>query len=73
MTSFELFKLLKKSTFYFYFYTFFSLNILWVTTYIILCKEFKYFASNYGIINGIKINQCKESCRKEKKWVGLKI
>ena len=31
----------------------------------------KYFASNYGIIAGLKIKSCKKSCRKEN-WAGLK-
>ena len=29
-------------------------------------KKIKYFASNYGILTGIKIKLCKKSCRKEK-------
>ena len=62
MTSFELFRLLKfnkKSIFYIYFHTFFSLNRLSVTSYIISCKRIIFFASNYGIITDIKIKLCK--------------
>ena len=34
--------------------------------------KIRYFASNYGILTGIKIKLCKKSCRKEKSGRGLK-
>ena len=61
MTSFELFRLLKfKQKLYFI-----CIFILGDKLHLFI-KIFKYFASNYGIITGIKIKLCKKSCRKEK-------
>ena len=69
MTSFELFRLLKlkkKSTFCIYFYSFFLLKYIMCDKVHHFMKKFKYFASKYDIISGIKIKLCKKSCRKEK-------
>ena len=60
MTSFELLRLLKlkkKNQHYIYFYAFIIQNTLSVTSYIIYEKINKY-ASNFIIINGIKIKLC---------------
>ena len=71
MTSFELFELLKFNfkkiyILYIYFYALFLLNNIMRGKLHHFMKHFEYFASNYGIITGIKIKLCKKSCRKEK-------
>ena len=52
-----------KSTFYFYFIFFSQKYIMGEELHHFMKK--KYFASDEGIITGIKIKLCKKSCRKE--------
>ena len=48
----------------FIYFLYFSPKIDWVWQVTSFHKKLKYFASDYGIITGIKIKLCKNSCRK---------
>ena len=70
MTSFESFRILnlKKniSILLYIFILFFLLKQFECDKLHHFMKKSKQFASNYGIITGIKIKLCKKSCKKEK-------
>ena len=68
MTSFESFRILnlKKYLHFYIFLYFFLLKYFECDKLHHFMKKSKHFASNYGIITGIKIKLCKKSCKKEK-------
>ena len=74
MTSFELFKLLQFDKIYISYILlyFFLLKYIICDKLHPFMKNFKYFASNYGIITSVIIKLCEKSHRKESGW-GLKI
>ena len=65
MTSFELFRILKfkKNLYFIYIFIIFLLKYIMGDKLHLFMKniQIKYFASNYGIITGIKIKLCKGS------------
>ena len=74
MTSFESFRLSQLKNIYiiYIYFLYFFLKYIMVDKLHHFMKKIRYFASNYGILTGIKIKLCTKSFRKKKSGRGLK-